>query len=146
MTRRTLRRAGTAGTLALAIPAAALAAQPTANGNYQQLKGNREVISLHVDKTGKKIDGVSAYTKCNPVPFNPPITMKITKAGAFALTGERKDVTGKLVKVVISGKFVSATEAKGSYRMSVDKGAKRCNTSAVKFDAKFTSTNGNSTL
>ena len=125
---------------ALALPAVALAAHPTADGNYQQMKKNREVVSLHVAKNGKAIDNIGAYSKCNPVPFQPPYAIKVNKAGAFSLKGERKDVVGHSIKVVLSGKFVSATEVKGSYRMSVDKGAKRCNSKTVKFDAKLVQT------
>ena len=137
MLRHRTPRALIATAAALALPAVALAAHPTADGTYSQTKGNRGVINLHVSKSGKTIDNIAAYSKCNPVPLQPPYAIKVNKAGAFSLKGERKDVLGHSIKVVLSGKFVKPGEVKGSYRMSVDKGAKRCNSKTVKFDAKL---------
>src|SRR5690242_6388938 len=104
--------------LALVLPvSAAFAASATSDGNYQQLKGNKFVVEFHVAKNGKSIDMFSAYTKCNGVPFNPPVTIKITKGGAFNLTGKAKDVLGKMHGVVVHGKFTSAKAAKGTYKI-----------------------------
>jgi hypothetical protein len=126
-----LKKVLAAAALALALPATALAAKPVADGQYQQIKGNTFVVNFHVASTGKAIDEFSAYTKCNPVPFQPAIKMKITKAGTFALTGNRKDILGDKHKVVIRGKFVSTDKAKGFYKIA----GKGCKAKKVKFVA-----------
>ena len=123
--------------VALALPASmAFAAAPTKNGNYTQTKGDRMVVNFHVSSDGKKIDMFSGYGKCNNVPFNPPITMKINKSGTFALTGKRKDVIGVSHPVVIRGKFTSATKASGHFKVD----GKGCKGKKIKFSATLDGT------
>jgi hypothetical protein len=59
--------------------------------------------------------------------------MKIQKSGTFSLNGKRKDVTGKALQVVISGKFVKPDQAKGFYKVS----GKGCKGKKVTFNAKL---------
>jgi hypothetical protein len=135
------RRALVAGLVVVALPvASALAAAPTKDGNYNQTKGNKSVASLHVSKDGKKVDSFSSYGKCNAVPFNPPVAMKITPAGTFSLTGNRKDVIGKTHKVVIHGKFTNAKTVVGDAKID----GSGCSGKKVKFTATLTGTGGDS--
>jgi hypothetical protein len=96
------------------------------------------VASLHVSKDGKKVDSFSAYGKCNPVPFNPPVSMKINKSGVFNLTGNAKDVLGKKHRVVVHGKFTSATTAVGDVKVD----GPGCKGKVVKFTAVLSGTGG----
>jgi hypothetical protein len=72
------------------------------------------------------------------VPFAKPISMKITKAGTFALNGKRKDVLDKAHQVVIKGKFTSPREATGFYNI----GAKGCKGKKVKFTVGLSAQQG----
>jgi hypothetical protein len=125
----------------LAIPVtAAFAAAPTKDGNYGQEKGGKSVVSFHVAADGKKIDVFSGYGKCNSVPFNPPVKIKINKSGTFNLSKNQKDVIGGVHKVEIHGKFTSATKASGSYKID----GKGCKGSKVKFKATLSGTGDSS--
>ena len=119
--------------LIAAIPATAIAAAPTNGGQYAQEKDGRYIVSFMVSDDGKKVSNFSGYTDCNRVPFNPPVSMKINKSGTFALTGKKKDVIGGVKKLVVSGKFVSATKARGFYQVSDAKS--KCKSKKVKFTA-----------
>jgi hypothetical protein len=135
------RRALVGAVVAIAMPVtAAFAAAPTKDANYDQTKGDKVVVSFHVSTDGKKIDVFSGYSKCNPVPFNPPIKMKINKSGTFNLSGTHKDVIGKALKVQIHGKFTSGTKASGTYKID----AKGCKGPTVKFKATLTGTGDSS--
>jgi hypothetical protein len=139
----TKRRALVGALVAVALPVtAAFAAAPTKDGNYDQTKGNKSIVSFHVSKDGKKIDVFSGYSKCNPVPFNPPVKLKINKSGVFNLTGSQKDVIGKPHKVVIHGKFTSAKVAKGTYKID----GQGCKGPTVKFKAALQGTGDSSPI
>src|SRR5260221_8354366 len=127
-------RASRAMALVVAPPAAALAAKPVAGAVYTQTaKDKTFIVNPHVAANGQKIDNFNAFKSgCTKVPFNPPLTMKIQKSGTFSLNGNRKDINGKTLQVVISGKFVKPNEAKGFYKVS----GKGCKGKKVNFDAK----------
>jgi hypothetical protein len=104
---------------ALVVPAAALAALPKAGGNYGDCTASRcKVSTLKVSADAKRVVRFSAYTKCNHVPIAKPFAFPITAAGTFSYAGSHKDVLGKTLKVEVTGKFVSATEVRGSFRIS----------------------------
>jgi hypothetical protein len=124
--------------VAAAVPAVALAAKPVPGAHYSQVKGNRAVAAFDVSKDGKKVKNFLADSKCNRVPFNPTITMPISSTGRFSLNATRKSVIGKSFKVVITGKFVTKKEAKGTWRIT----GQGCTQKTVIYDAKFAAAPG----
>jgi hypothetical protein len=119
--------------VAAAIPAVALAAKPVPGAHYSQQKGRFAVVAFDVTKSGTKVTNFSANSKCNPIPFNPPITMRIGPTGRFSLNATRKSAINKSFKVVITGKFVTKKEARGTWRIT----GQGCTQRTVTYDAKF---------
>ena len=114
------------------VPAVALAAKPVPGKHYAQVKGGLFEFQFDVSKDGKKVKNLQANSKCGPVPFNPPLSARISRTGAFAISGTHKDFNGKALRVAISGKFVSKKEAKGTWKIT----AKGCSAKTKRFDAK----------
>lgn len=134
MFRRSMLRAVLLGlaAAALVIPAAALAAKPKPGGSYGDCSGNRcKVSEIKVSADGAKVVRFHAYTKCNPVPIITMPALKITPAGTFSYSGRVKDVIKNPIKVVISGKFVSVSEVRGTMRFSTAS----CNSKTLSYRA-----------
>jgi hypothetical protein len=139
MFNRSIRRAGIAAIVIMTtVTAVAFAAAPTKGGSYGDCgKRTCKVNDIVVSKNGKTIDLFRTFTKCNPIPFaKDPGGFKITKAGAFAFTGVKRDFTGHNVKVVITGKFVSSKLIRGTIRYSTT-APKRCDTKTTAYAAKL---------
>jgi hypothetical protein len=117
----------------LAVPAVALAAKPMPGAHYSQQKSGRLVVNFDVSKDGTRVKNFSVYGKCNPVPFDPPISMRLRRGGRFSLNATRKNVLNKSFKVVISGRFVTRKRATGTYRVT----GQGCTQKAIAFDARF---------
>jgi hypothetical protein len=117
---------------ALALPSAALAAQPKPGGSYRDCTGAHcKVNEIKVSADGSKVVQFIAYTDCNRLPFASSPALKITAAGTFSFAGPRTDVTRKVVKVEISGKFVTASLVRGTMRFSTPK----CNSKTLSYRA-----------
>jgi hypothetical protein len=131
------RLAGVVAAGALALAAPAFAATPLGGATYRDCARHGgttvcKVNQLSVAPSGRKITQFVAFTRCAPVPFKAPLAMRIARSGAFGLTAKRTDVSGRVIRVSISGKFVSPERARGTMRFT----RAHCNPRAVTFSAR----------
>ena len=133
--RRTLIATGLAVTMTTAV---AFAAAPTKGGTYGDCTKHGCVVTyIKVSANGASIQTFRTFTKCNNIPFaKDPGGFKLTKAGSFAFSGVKRDMTGHNVKVVITGKFVSSKLIQGTMRYGTT-APKRCDTGTIRYAAKL---------
>ncbi|MCK9248617.1 MAG: hypothetical protein M0P31_06525 [Solirubrobacteraceae bacterium] len=131
-------------TLALAVPAASLAATPR-TGTFKARKGQivrGYDLKFTVDRGGKRIKGVVAHVleSCGGsstsqiATVGPDLTWKV-RSGKFS--GRKKEkADGVTVYTTLKGRFTSPTTARGVIRQETIVAGYVCDTYELKFTAK----------
>lgn len=73
--------------------------------------------TLQLAKGGTRVNALTAFPTCSPVPLRKAPSAKISRA-RFRFDGTVKNVLGKRVKVAISGHVLTRKTIRVSYRMT----------------------------
>jgi hypothetical protein len=144
MFRNRLARTAALMTVALAVPATALAATPR-DGTFTAPKGKVQLgydLKFKVSGGGKKITKLVAHVleNCDDMSTSrvttvgPSLSWKV-RGGKFS--GRKKEIyEGVTVYTTLEGRFTSASTAKGTVRQETIVAGSVCDTYKLKFTAK----------